>query len=162
MGERNMNEWKEVLCLFSDDVTPEQMCKIRTVYALKWYVEKANMNKWIYYCFSVIGILCPLVNAVLVVCCEYKLITVLLSSITSMAASMLAITNAKSKWENYRSAAEFLKREYVLFQSGTGVYRDENRSAIYLQTIEDYMQIIHTKWQKIFDKDNLKSKSTLS
>lgn len=157
-----MKEWQEVQCLFADDITPEQMCKIRTEYALKWYTEKANFNKWIYYSFSIIGILCPLVNAVLVVCCDCKLITVLLSSITSMAASMLAITNAKSKWENYRSAAEFLKREYVLFYSGTGIYSDGSRSAIYLQAIEDYMQTIHTKWQKIFDKDSVKSKTSPS
>ncbi len=151
-----MKEWNEVQCLFADDMTREQTCKIRTEYALKWYVEKANVNKRIYYIFSVIGIMCPLVNAVLVVCCDYKIVTVLLSSITSMATSMLAITNAKSKWENYRSAAEFLKREYVLYRSGTGVYSDSNRSAIYLQAIEDYMQTIHTKWQKIFDKDSVK------
>ena len=149
-----MKEWKEVQCLLADDISPEQMCKIRTEYAMKWYVENANLNKWLYYIFSIIGILCPLVNAVWVVCCDYKSISVLLSSVTSMAASILAITNAKSKWENYRSAAEFLKREYVLFQTATGIYNDENRAAKYLQNIEDYMQSIHFNWQKIFEKDS--------
>lgn len=153
-----MKEWKEVQCLLSDGITPEQMCRIRTEYAMKWYVESANLNKWIYYIFSVIGVLCPLVNAVLVICCDCKLITVLLSSITSFAASMLTLTNAKSKWENYRSAAEFLKREYVLFQSEIGVYHDNNRAETYLQVIEDFMQIVHVKWQKIFDNDNLKKR----
>lgn len=70
-----------------------------------------------------------------------------------MAASILAITNAKSKWENYRSAAEFLKREYTLFQSGTGVYNEADRASVYLQKIEDFMQVIHVNWQKIFDKE---------
>lgn len=148
-----MKEWKEVQCLLTDGKSPEQICKARTVYSMKWYVEKANFNKWIFYVFSIIGIACPLINAVLVVCCDCKMITVLLSSITSMAASILAITNAKSKWENYRSAAEFLKREYTLFQSGTGVYNEADRASVYLQKIEDFMQVIHVNWQKIFDKE---------
>lgn len=148
-----MKEWKEVQCLLTDGKSPEQICKARTVYSMKWYVEKANFNKWIFYVFSIIGIACPLINAVLVVCCDCKMITVLLSSITSMAASILAITNAKSKWENYRSAAEFLKREYTLFQSRTGVYNEADRASVYLQKIEDFMQVIHVNWQKIFDKE---------
>lgn len=148
-----MKEWKEVQCLLADGKSPEQICKARTVYSMKWYVEKANFNKWIFYVFSIIGIACPLINAVLVVCCDCKMITVLLSSITSMAASILAITNAKSKWENYRSAAEFLKREYTLFQSRTGVYNEADRASVYLQKIEDFMQVIHVNWQKIFDKE---------
>lgn len=148
-----MKEWKEVQCLLTDGKSPEQICKARTVYSMKWYVDKANFNKWIFYVFSIIGIACPLINAVLVVCCDCKMITVLLSSITSMAASILAITNAKSKWENYRSAAEFLKREYTLFQSRTGVYNEADRASVYLQKIEDFMQVIHVNWQKIFDKE---------
>lgn len=40
-----MKEWKEVQCLLADGKSPEQICKARTVYSMKWYVEKANFNK---------------------------------------------------------------------------------------------------------------------
>lgn len=154
-----MGEWKEVQSLFMENNLPEQICKSRTEYAMRWYIKRANVNKWIYYCFSFIGMLCPLVNAVLAVCMECKVTTVLLSSITSFATSTLAITNARSKWENYRSAAEFLKREYTLFQAKVGVYNEDQRTSVYLQTIEDFMQKVHINWQKIFEKDASKKKS---
>lgn len=148
-----MKEWKEVQVLFAENKTPGQICVLRTEYAMKWYIRKANWNKWCYYVFSFIGMLCPLVSAVCAVCIECTALTVILSSITSLAASLLALTNARLKWENYRSAAEFLKREFTLFQARAGVYAGERKEEIYLCTIEEFMEQTHVKWQKIFEKE---------
>ena len=153
-GRINMREWTEIQVLFADNKTPKEICVLRTEYAMKWYIERAIWNKQIYYIFSFIGMLCPLVNAVFAVCVECKVLTVILSSITSLAASLLALTNARLKWENYRSAAEFLKREFTLYQARAGAYAGEQREEIYLCTIEAFMQQTHVNWQKIFEKDD--------
>lgn len=153
-GWKTMREWKEVQVLFEQNKTPEQICVLRTEYAMKWYIRKANWNKWCYYIFSFIGMLCPLVSAVCAVCMDCKAITVILSSITSLAAWLLALTNARLKWENYRSAAEFLKREFTLFQARSGIYAEVRKEETYLCTIEEFMQQTHVKWQKTFAKES--------
>lgn len=153
-----MKEWEEVQILFADNKKPEEICVLRTEYAMRWYIRKACQNKRFYYTFSLIGMLSPLINAVLVVCGDYRVATVVLSSITSLAASLLAVTNARQKWENYRTAAEFLKREFTLFQARTGVYGGEKRTEAYLYAIEESMQKTHMNWQKIFDKEEKEDK----
>lgn len=156
-----MKEWKNVKVLFAEDKTPEEICKIRTKYSMEWYIRKAVWNKRLYYGLSFIGMLCPLINVVLASCTENSIAIIILSSITSLAASVLAITNAKSKWENYRSAAEFLKREYTLFQARMGVYQEKQRVSVYLKTTEEFMTKVHVNWQKYFEKEkNQKNKKS--
>ena len=154
-----MKEWSEVQVLFSENKQPEEICKIRTEYTMKWYIRKANWNKHIYYWFSFIGMLCPLANAILAVCWENQIAIVVLSSITSLAASLLAITNARLKWENYRSAAEFLKREYTLFQARVGLYGESQRVSVYLNVTEEFMGKVHANWQKYFNEDKSTKKA---
>lgn len=145
-----MKEWKEVQVLFVENKTPEEICEIRTKYTMEWYIRKAICNKRIYYALSFIGILCPLANVVAVSCSQNNSVAMILASITSVATSSLAITNARMKWENYRSAAEFLKREFTLFQARVGQYSGEQRVATYLNTTEEYMEKVHSNWQKYF------------
>ena len=154
-----MKEWKEVQVLFSENRSPEEICRIRTEYSLEWYIRKANFNKRLYYTFSFAGMLCPLINVVLASCqADTNMAIVVLSSVTTLATSLLAITNARMKWENYRSAAEFLKREYTLFQARVGAYGEEQRVSAYLNTTETFMDKIHANWQKTFKKDPSKKK----
>lgn len=147
-----MSEWKEIQALFEVNKTPEEICEIRTRYAMRWYIRKANWNKRIYYIFSFIGIICPLANVVVASCGKINLAIVILASVTSLATSLLALTNARMKWENYRSAAEFLKREYTLYQARVGTYGDNQRVSAYLNTTEGFMGEVHSNWQNLFDK----------
>lgn len=149
-----MREWKEIKGLFAENKTPGEVCVFRTEYAMKWYIRRAVKNKRLYYFFSFTGMFCPLISAVLSVCVESKVLTVVLASITSLATSLLALTNARLKWENYRSAAEFLKREFTFYQAKTGDYAGDQRDEVYLYTIEAFMQQTHVNWQKIFKKDD--------
>ena len=154
-----MREWKDVQSLFSEDKYPEEICRLRTEYSMEWYIRKAVFNKWLYYTFSFLGILCPLINVILASCeADMNLAIVILASLTSMATSLLALTNARQKWENYRSAAEFLKREYTLFQARIGLYGGDQRVSAYLNTIEDFMSKVHVNWQKNFKTNKDKKK----
>ncbi len=153
-----MKEWKNVQQkLFSENKKPEEICRLRTEYTMEWYIGKAVFNKRLYYILSFVGILCPLINAIAASCTtEINMVIVVLSSFTSLATSLLALTNARRKWENYRSAAEFLKREYTLFQARVGPYGGEQRVSAYLNTIEDFMNKTHANWQKNFKKNEEK------
>ena len=154
-----MREWKNVQSLFSVDKAPEEICRLRTEYSMEWYIRKSVFNKRLYYTFSFLGILCPLINVVLASCeADMNMAIVILASLTSLATSLLALTNARQKWENYRSAAEFLKREYTLFQARVGLYGGEQRVSVYLNTIEDFMSKVHVNWQKNFKTNKDKKK----
>lgn len=155
-----MREWKDIQVIFSENRTPEEICKLRTKYTMEWYIRKAILNRRLYYILSIIGMLCPLINVVLASCQpECNIGVIILSSITSLSASLLAITNARLKWENYRSAAEFLKREYTLFQAHVGLYGGVERVSAYLNTTEDFMGKVHANWQKYFKKEKTKKKA---
>lgn len=150
-----MSEWKDVQKLFVDENTSAgEICRIRTEYALEWYIRKANWNKWVFYILTSISIVCPLLNAVVAVVCEGKLAVVILASITTLATSIVGMTNSQMKWDNYRTAAEFLKAEYILFQACVEPYNSDDRTSVYLKNIEEFMMQIHIKWEKGFQKKN--------
>lgn len=148
-----MKEWDEVQILFAaKESDAEEICTNRTKYALKWYIKKAILNKWIFYILTSISIASPLLSTVLVQVCKdgKELVTVILAAMTTLATSVLAMTNARMKWDNYRSAAEFLKTEYTLFQARVEPYNGEDRTSVYLNKIEDSMKQTHSKWEKRF------------
>ena len=71
-----------------------------------------------------------------------------LSILTSLASSMLALFNVKEKWNIYRSAAEYLKMQYVEFEE-SGTEKTGQEIHEYIKKINDHMQLIHAKWQSV-------------
>ncbi len=158
-----MNEWEQVYQTFfvkmdgdgeeNKDLDTDAICRIRTEYCMEWYTKKARKNKLLFYFFTTIGLVCPLLNAVLAVCIECRAATVILSGITTLATAVLGMTNAHSKWDNYRSAAEFLKAEYTLFKGKVEPYDKKGRGAVYIKTIEEFMRETHMRWKKNFQTE---------
>lgn len=158
-----MNEWEQEYQTFfvkmdgdaegNKELDTDAICRIRTEYCMEWYTEKARKNKKLYYFLTTVGLVCPLLNAVLAVCIDCKAATVTLSGITTLAAAALGMTNAQSKWENYRSAAEFLKTEYTMFKGKVEPYDKKGRGAVYIKTIEEFMRETHMRWKKNFETD---------
>ncbi len=154
-----MSEWKEVQKLFVDENTSAvEICRIRTEYAMEWYIRKAVWNKYFFYILTGISMVCPMLSAVAAVVCEGKLAAVILASVTALATSIVGMTRSQTKWNHYRTAAEFLKSEYMLFQARVEPYHSDARAAVYMKTIEQFMRGIHVRWEKGFqnkdDKDD--------
>lgn len=146
------NEWEQVKNLLKIK-DKKEVCDMWTEYCLQWYSEKAIKNKRRFYFFSIVSIVCPLLNTVETVWFDCAKIAVILSSLTALSSALLALFNARDKWNNYRSAAEFIKNEYMLYQAYAAPYgNEENRDEIYLKTIGDFMQKTHKKWQTYFEQ----------
>lgn len=146
------NEWNQVKKLLKIQ-DKKEVCNIWTEYCLQWFTKKAIINKRRFYLFSIVSIVCPLLNTIETVWFDYAEIAVILSSLTALSSALLALFNAREKWNNYRSAAEFIKNEYMLYQAYAAPYENEKcRDEIYLKTIGDFMQRTHKKWQTYFDQ----------
>lgn len=139
-----------------------------TGYCMHWYIRKAVQYRFSFYFFSIIAIVCPLVSTVLLnsnvnealgITVNYWIIAGL-SIVTSLASSMLALFNMKEKWNIYRSAAEYLKMEYIEFISDEKV-RSQEEIEQYVKRINTHMQQIHVKWQEISFKASLKNEKEI-
>lgn len=132
-----------------------------TKYCLQWYIRKANRNRIGYYILSIITVLFPLLNAAFINMDEAYLpefmrtnssmihiVFTVLSILTSFASSMLALFNVKEKWNIYRSAAEYIKMQYIEFEASTKE-KTEQEINDYMKKINMYMQDTHMKWQSV-------------
>ena len=137
------------------------MYKRWTKYCLQWYIRKANRNRIGYYFLSIITVLFPLLNAAFINMderylpefmkadiSEVHMFFTVLSILTSLASSMLALFNVKEKWNIYRSAADYLKMQYVEFEE-SGTEKTGQEIHEYIKKINDHMQQIHAKWQSV-------------
>lgn len=127
-------------------ISSEDICKERTLDCLKWYSRKAVFYKRFFFILSIINIAAPLISAYIVTRQEYSLIGAVLSSLTTLSASMLALFNVRDKWVTYRSASEYLKSQYTLYCAKSSPYNNTDADIVYLNNIEVYMTTVHAHW----------------
>ncbi len=120
---------------------------------LKWYICQAHNYRTIYYVFTLLGAICPILVAALsnisfssenvqVV----KITLTILSISASISAIVLSTFRAQEKWMRYRSVAELLKRERSLFLEGKKKNSDCN-DLKFLELIEKYMEQENIDWK---------------
>lgn len=155
----------------------------RAYSCLVWYVRKATKNRRLYYFWSIVGISSPLIATIftsidmqeMTVCSMTALVFTLIASLSS---SVLCLWNFKSKWRDYRNAAEMLKREWTDYkcelkilgkneesQSDSERRLEDKRYELdrqFLDRIEQHMAQIHKSWMNKFteEKDKEKNENT--
>ncbi|MBO5055719.1 MAG: DUF4231 domain-containing protein [Lachnospiraceae bacterium] len=140
---------KEITHFFNElayNLPPQVVCQKRTLYCLNWYTKKAIFYKKLFFILSIINISAPIISGLLLNYSKMELPSAILSALTSFSASLLALCNVRDKWTNYRTAAEYIKKEYTLYMAKIKPYNTENCHAIYLTSIEGYMESIHSHW----------------
>lgn len=149
-------EIKEYLEGLDRNQSSEKNCIARTYYCLNWYSKKANKYKIYYYIFSIINVAVPLISSILITQFEnMELYVAILSAITSFSASLLSLLKIHEKWTNYRTAAEYLKRQFVLYITKTEPYdKIETCDFLYLKDIEVFMSDVHSKWCELQNNEN--------
>ncbi len=126
----------------------ESICQSRTEYSLRWYTRKALLYKNLFYTFSIINIVAPLISSAVTSCLEWNCVGVFISVFGSASASLLVLFNMKDKWSTYRTAAEYIKSQYTLYLAKIEAYSGQNPEERYLSMLEAYMQNIHNQWLK--------------
>lgn len=126
---------------------------------IKWYSEKASTNKllnhWTKGIIIVFSASIPLVAGL-------EFCSVLKNTILGVLGSLIAILSGFSgllkfqeKWTEYRTTAETLKHEKILFQTKTGPYSEEKEPFKLLVTrTENLVSKEHSAWSQYMNKQN--------
>lgn len=147
---KEISEYKFLFDIIEDDFERENL-----LVEFEWYVRKAVKFKYRYYILSMISFLCPIISEILICVPNEPLIVKIITGImlggASFAAALLAMTDAKNKWNMYRSEAETIKRtlrEY--YREG-----DAGKRKKLLESLENSYSKTHEKWMKYFqEKEN--------
>ena len=124
----------------------KMICSLRTENCLEWYTRRAVFYKRMFNILSVVNLGVPLVSTALMSLGRGKEIGIILSAITSLSTSLLALYNVREKWTMYRTAAEHIKSQYSLYCGEVFPYDGQDGHAKYLTMLETYMAGIHIQW----------------
>lgn len=153
MGEK---EWEAISFLFKNDIDSTDVLDKRFEYCLKWYISHACKLKFVFYCTTFSGAVCPLLAAIINTMFpqhDKGLIWLLgiISAFSGISVIILNATRAQEKWTRYREAAEFLKRQRTDFQYKRGSLSNQDDiydlGKKYLNIIENYMEEENDKWK---------------
>lgn len=115
----------------------------------EWYIKKALKYKNMYYIFSFINIIFPLVVTVIstgVFGDKYiQGITVGLSAGVTLAASSLTFLKCRDKWTLYRHTIEQIKKELALYWVCN---KEERKECELMKVLEKYMEEEHNEWYR--------------
>lgn len=86
----------------------------------EWYIRHAKLYKILFYVFSIISIVLPLVISSINVLGtghenEIRVVTTITSAIVSLITALLTFTKCGEKWTLYRSTIEMMKSELALY-----------------------------------------------
>lgn len=152
-----MGEQKECIVFINSlryGMGKEEACRIRTRYCVEWYTKKAIKYKHIFIVLSVINIVIPQINAIVILEGKCTLAGAVLSAIVSVSAALLALLNVREKWTSYRSAAEYIKRQYTLYCGEEPPFQGEDAHGVYLSMLEQYMTEEHSHWAEMQQREH--------
>lgn len=129
----------------------DQNIKDQVSNALEWYVIKATRYRMIEYILNGVTLVVPAILLLLNKyvendCMAGQLIT---AASGTFAASAKAFSKLHDKRICYRRAAEEIKNEAVLYIHQTGVYKVENRNAIFAERINAIRKSENSSWVEI-------------
>lgn len=117
-----------------------------------WYIRKAIFNKYCYYIFTIITIVCPIVSGVIFVLPIsnnwIKPLSEVILGLSSLSAALLPLFEFKKKWGMYRDEAEQLKSFLVYYNM------DGNLKNL-VNNVERSKMHTHKKWYGPFQDKTL-------
>ena len=123
-----------------------------------WYEKKASEKKKLHDITRVIIIIiAPLVPfSILIDDPTVKIFSIMTSMIVVICTSLINTFKFQEDWLNYRTTAEMMKKEYFLYYTGVGDYRDnDDKDGLFIRRIESMISQEHTKWFKYKNKKEM-------
>lgn len=123
-----------------------------------WYEKKASKKKKLHDITRVIIIIiAPLVPiSILIDDPTLKIFSIMTSIIVVICTSLINTFKFQEDWLNYRTTAEMMKKEYFLYCTGVGDYRDnDDKDGLFIRRIESMISQEHTKWFKYKNKKEM-------
>jgi len=140
-------------------MTEEEYIKTRIDDQIKWYSDKATINKQLHHWTKVLIIVfsasIPLI-AGLEFCNIWKnIILGLLGTSIAIISGVSGLLKFQEKWSEYRTTSETLKHEKMLFVTKTGPFDNVDEPFKILVTrVENFISKEHSAWSQYINKEN--------
>lgn len=128
---KEIKEIKQSMYLYSD--IENEVVRQRIQNSLNWYIRKAVVNKRLYYIFSSISVILPLLATIMYsidieifLKDNLQIYSALLACATTMTTSGLSLFRFRDYWKEYRQTAEKIKAELFHYHMGLDKYMDHN------------------------------------
>lgn len=130
----------------------EDYIKNRLDDQINWYDKKSQSHQKWYKIHKRIeitaGAVIPITAVINIDC--FKLISVSCSSIILICESLIALSSHQSNWTQYRTTAETLRHEKYMYETKTGVYKNEEDSfALLVERCETIISSENINWANL-------------
>jgi len=124
----------------------------------EWYSNASKKNKLWFYWLKSIELIGAISIPFLVNYCE-NLTIGLIGVIVAIVAGLIGLFKFQEKWTKYRTTAETLKHQLYLYETKTGIYKDESaRFEILVMNVESIISKENSEWQNYINQDTTQKK----
>ena len=128
---------------------------------INWYDKKSGINQKNYKRLELLRLALAVSIPVLTLLIEIGIMKYIIAAIGALIAFLEGINqvyNYKELWTKYRTTAEALKREKLLYLTKTAPYTQEKRLNLLIERSERIMGAENNSWISLFD-DNKKEEA---
>lgn len=134
-------------------MSPDEYIRNRLDEQQKWFSCKSTENQREYKRLRRLETACVLllpVLGMLPIADPWRdIILVLLSVIASYLRFFAGLDSCHDLWLQYRAASEALKREKLLYETRTGVYRGDDSGTVLVMRVESIIASVNGDWLQI-------------
>lgn len=109
-------------------ISPDEYMQDRVIYKINLYDRLGDEQKWLYWGTSLVSIVLAASVPVLINLGVDVIIPTVLSLIVTILVAVEKLFHFREHWRNYDEIAAFLRSEQLLFQTGTGDYKEKEKS----------------------------------
>jgi len=131
--------------------------KSRLAEQIQWYDDKSGWNKWWFFrlrCIEIISAaIIPLLSGFVSSARPCVPIAIgILGVVIAVCAGIGSVYQLQERWTEYRTTAESLKKEQVLFLTKVDPYDNERAFPLLVQRVEALVSKENTNWARIVTK----------
>ena len=121
----------------------EEYFKHRLEYKINIYNKLAKRNKWLFWLNTSTSMICAaVVPALINQSDDCKVVATILSLIVTIMVGFQGIFHPREHWRNYDRVSATLRREEMLFSTGSGEYEklgEEEKFPILVRRVEEFI-----------------------
>ncbi len=125
---------------------------------ITWFERESTRNRHCYHftkvLLTVTAAITPALASFIKDSTSVQIVVGIVSALTAILANINGIFNFRDKYITFRDAAEYIKSETLLFETGAGKYKNaEHSSSLFVDTIEQYIINLNSNWKKMLSTD---------
>lgn len=148
-----------------EDEDTKVYIETRVISQIDWYDKKSILNQKIYKWLTIISIIMsgsiPALTLITEFCWNIKVVIAVLSAAVTGISSIIALSNYKELWIEYRKSSEMLKSCLYLYFTRKGVYKDLTNEQAFQQLVticeKKFIQEFN-EWSLLIDDKNKERK----